>query len=41
VATPHGIYGFENIGGDGCVVRLVAITDPSGEYRLEPGNWHR
>ncbi len=56
----HGIYGFENIGGDldavtgkrvtfaafpwrwvggdGCIVRLVAITDPSGEYRLEPGS---
>lgn len=56
----HGIYGFENIGGDldtvtgkrvtfaafpwrwvggdGCIVRLVAITDPSGEYRIEPGS---
>ncbi len=56
----HGIYGFENIGGDldavtgkrvtfaafpwrwvggdGCIVRLVAITDPSGGYRLEPGS---
>ena len=26
------------VGGDGCIVRLVAITDPSGEYRLEPGS---
>ncbi len=55
----HGIYGFENVGGDidkvtgkrvtfaafpwrwvggdGCIVRLVAIVDPSGEYRLETG----
>jgi kynurenine formamidase len=24
--------------GDGCIVRLVAIIDPSGEYRLETGN---
>jgi kynurenine formamidase len=23
--------------GDGCIVRLVAIVDPSGEYRLESG----
>lgn len=23
--------------GDACVVRLVAIHDPSGEYRIEPG----
>jgi len=23
--------------GDGCIVRLVAIVDPSGEYRLETG----
>jgi kynurenine formamidase len=56
----HGIYGFENIGGDldrvtgkrvtfaafpwrwiggdGCIVRLVAITDPTGKYRIERGN---
>jgi 3-hydroxyacyl-CoA dehydrogenase/kynurenine formamidase len=25
------------VGGDGCIVRLVAITDPGGSYRLEPG----
>ena len=25
-------------GGDGCIVRLVAITDPSGTYRIETGN---
>jgi kynurenine formamidase len=24
--------------GDGCIVRLVAIVDPSGEYRIESGN---
>ena len=24
--------------GDGCIVRLVAITDPTGEYRIEPGS---
>lgn len=24
-------------GGDGCIVRLVAITDPTGEYRIESG----
>jgi kynurenine formamidase len=24
--------------GDACVIRLVAIFDPSGNYRLEPGN---
>jgi kynurenine formamidase len=24
--------------GDGCIVRLVAILDPSGEYRIETGN---
>jgi kynurenine formamidase len=24
--------------GDGCIVRLVAIVDPSGEYRLETGS---
>ena len=24
--------------GDGCIVRLVAIIDPSGEYRIETGN---
>lgn len=23
--------------GDGCIVRLVAITDPTGEYRIETG----
>jgi kynurenine formamidase len=23
--------------GDGCIIRLVAITDPKGEYRIEPG----
>lgn len=23
--------------GDGCVVRLVAIVDPAGSYRIEPG----
>ena len=55
----HGIYGFENVGGDidkvtgkrvtfaafpwrwvggdGCIVRLVATTDPQGNYRLESG----
>ncbi|GAB2471052.1 cyclase family protein [Jatrophihabitans fulvus] len=26
------------VGGDGCIVRLVAITDPTGEYRFEPGS---
>jgi kynurenine formamidase len=25
------------VGGDGCIVRLVAITDPSGSYRIETG----
>ncbi len=25
------------VGGDGCIVRLVAITDPSGQYRIERG----
>jgi kynurenine formamidase len=24
-------------GGDACPIRLVAITDPTGDYRLEPG----
>ena len=24
-------------GGDGCIVRLVAITDPKGSYRIESG----
>ena len=24
--------------GDGCIVRLVAILDPTGEYRIETGN---
>jgi kynurenine formamidase len=24
-------------GGDGCIVRLVAITDPQGTYRIETG----
>ena len=23
--------------GDGCIIRLVAITDPKGAYRIEPG----
>ena len=23
--------------GDGCIVRLVAITDPKGAYRIESG----
>jgi kynurenine formamidase len=25
------------IGGDGCIVRLVAMIDPAGTYRLETG----
>ena len=25
------------VGGDGCIVRLVAITDPAGSYRIETG----
>lgn len=25
-------------GGDGCIVRLVAIVDPTGEYRIETGH---
>ena len=25
------------VGGDGCIVRLVAIVDPSGTYRIETG----
>lgn len=25
------------VGGDGCTVRLVAIVDPTGSYRLETG----
>ena len=25
------------VGGDGCNVRLVAIGDPSGQNRIEPG----
>jgi hypothetical protein len=24
--------------GDGCIVRLVAITDPSGKFRIETGS---
>ena len=24
--------------GDGCIVRLVAILDPSGEFRIEQGD---
>jgi kynurenine formamidase len=24
--------------GDGCIIRLVAITDPTQTYRIEPGN---
>ncbi len=24
--------------GDACPIRLVAITDPTGDYRIEPGN---
>ena len=24
--------------GDACTVRLMALTDPSGQYRIEPGN---
>ena len=24
--------------GDGCIVRLVAILDPTGEYRIETGD---
>ena len=24
--------------GDGCIVRLVAIVDPTGEYRIETGD---
>jgi len=23
--------------GDGCIVRLVAMIDPSGDYRIETG----
>jgi kynurenine formamidase len=23
--------------GDGCIVRLVAMIDPSGKYRIETG----
>jgi kynurenine formamidase len=26
-------------GGDGCIVRLVAITDPQGTYRIETGKY--
>ena len=25
------------INGDGCIVRLVAIVDPTGDYRIETG----
>ena len=25
------------VGGDGCIVRIVAITDPKGTYRIETG----
>jgi kynurenine formamidase len=25
------------VGGDGCIVRLTAILDPKGSYRIEPG----
>ena len=24
--------------GDGCIIRLVAMLDPSGEFRIEPGS---
>ena len=24
--------------GDGCIVRLVAITDPTGKFRIETGS---
>jgi hypothetical protein len=24
--------------GDGCIVRLVAMLDPTGEFRVESGN---
>jgi kynurenine formamidase len=26
------------VGGDGCIVRLVAMLDPTGDYRIEPGS---
>jgi hypothetical protein len=25
------------VNGDGCIVRLVAIVDPTGSYRIETG----
>ena len=25
------------VGGDGCIIRLVAMTDPKGKYRIERG----
>jgi kynurenine formamidase len=30
-------YPWRYFEGDGCVIRLVAILDPSGEYRIESG----
>ena len=30
-------YPWKWEGGDACIIRLMAITDPSGAYRIEPG----
>jgi len=45
-AHPHDVPGkrvtfaafpWRWVKGDGCIVRLVAIVDPTGEYRIETG----
>ncbi len=36
-ALIHALPQWKFDGGDACPVRLVAITDPGGSYRIEPG----
>ena len=40
VATTGGYFAafpWRWVGGDGCIVRLVAMLDPTGAYRIETG----